>query len=559
MSKDYLKSLPHFIWLLALCLLLHEKNADAAVTIVIGNNFTGNTFGDISQADPPDSNGAIGPSHFVEFLNGVFSVYNKTDGTSILGISDIDFWSQANVNISSTSGISDPRVIYDPISQRWFATQVDFNANATDPTLQANNFLLAVSDTIDPTGTWHGFRFRADPTTGRFADFPTLGVDASGVYIAGDFFHGNTTSVGSGLVSIPKADLIAATPTIANRHWFGVMNLATNGEVMQPAICFDGSVSGITLTIGDAGNTSDPHSNIIWTAEQNAGGTSPTLSAAVSLAVLPYQIPDNADLGVPQLTVHQPDGTTTLLANDARISAKVYGVGGVLYAVHSTEIDGRVAIRWYRIRAADHVLLEQGTIADPVLDLFFPSIVANPYGVVVIGCNGCGPSTFVSCYAYVGETKNGQTTFGSSLLLQSGVNNYHDPNEILAQLTDAPETPSRWGDYSAMSVDPADPTHFWTIQLYPSAIDPDTGVGTWSTQITEIIATTAPQLTIASAGTNVLISWPLYASGYQLQATTNLLNASGWNSLTPATSTNGFVISTLLPKTAKASFYRLKM
>jgi len=537
-----------------------SSQGGAAVTVVVGLNFTGNTFLEISQALPPDSNGAIGPNHFMEFLNGVVSVYNKNDGQSVLGLADVDFWSQTvpGVNISAVSGISDPRVIYDPSSQRWFASQVDFNATATDPTLQANNFLLAVSDTSDPTGTWHGFRFRADPTTGYFADFPTLGVDATGVYISGDFYHGISNPVGPGLLSIPKADLIGAIPTVANRHWFGVMDMAVRGEVMQPAICFDGSASGSILSIGDIGNNSDPHSNVVWSAVQNAGGLSPTLSAAASLNVLPYEVPDNADLGVPNFSVHQPDGSTTLLANDARLSAKVYAVGGVLYAVHSTEINGRIAIRWYRIRAADHVLLEQGTIVDPDLDLFFPSIAANQYGVVVIGCNGSSATTFVSCFAYVGETQNGQTTFGSSVLLKGSADNYHDVNEILAQLIDDPVTPSRWGDYGAISVDPADPTLFWTIQMYPSATDPDSGFGYWSTQITQLIATTPPRLDIAPAGTNVLVSWPLYAANYQLQSNTNLLNPAGWNVIMPVTSTNGLVISALVPQTTAPTFFRLK-
>jgi hypothetical protein len=29
---------------------------------------------------PPEGNGAIGPSHFVELVNGRFSVYNKANG-----------------------------------------------------------------------------------------------------------------------------------------------------------------------------------------------------------------------------------------------------------------------------------------------------------------------------------------------------------------------------------------------------------------------------------------------------------------------------------------------
>ena len=562
MPKNHSKFFRHSACLLTLFLFLTGKNSEAAVTATIGKNFTGSSYVTNTQFTPPDANGAIGPGRFMEFVNGTVAVYNRTNGASVQRKNNLDFWADAGLVLSSVTETSDPRVIYDPTVQRWFAVQVSFNSSASDPTTEANNFLFAVSATASPTGLWKGFKFQADPDNGFFADFPTMGVDSNAVYLSGDFYSAGEISEGSGLLSIPKADLLTATPTIANRHWFGVLDLATNGEVFQPAICFDGSASGSVLSVGDVGSDSSPHSNVVWFAVQNAGGANPTLTAPSSLNVLPYEVPDNAILGVPQFTALQPDGTTTLQANDARMSANVYAVNGSLYAVHNTLFNGRLAIRWYRIRAASHTVMEQGTIADPGLDLYFPSIAANQYGVVVIGCNGSGSTTFVNSYAYAGEIKNGTTTFGGKILLKAGVGSYHDPNEVLFQLLhDLDPTyalvNSRWGDYSTMSVDPNDPTHFWTIQTFPSAVDPDTG-GTWSTQITEIIATAPPSLTIAPAGTNVLVSWPLYASGYQLQATTNLLNAAGWTLLTPATGTNGFVISALVPKTTTTKFFRLK-
>lgn len=269
--------------------------------------------------------------------------------------------------------------------------------------------------------------------------------------------------------------------------WYGVMDIAERGEVMQPATCFDGSESGGILAMGDIGTTSDPYSNIVCSVVQNAGTTNPTLAVPVRLTVAPYQVPDNDLLGVPQFMAAQPDGTAMLQANDPRISAKVFAVGGVLYAVHNTELNGRIAIQWYRIRAADNALLEQGTIADPDLDLFMPSIAANQYGSVVICCNGSGygADQYISCYAYAGQTVNGQTTFGSGILLKAGVLSYHDLNDILGGFFDEP-TPSRWGDYSTLSVDAADPTQFWPEQMYPSGEDTDSGLGDgyWSTQIT---------------------------------------------------------------------------
>ena len=543
----------------ALVFLLGPALARGQVTVQIGLNFTGSVGGLISQALPPDPNGVIGPTRFMEFINGTVAIYNRTNGTSVVRKTDLKFWSDAGLNTSAIA-VSDPRVIYDPTVQRWFATQIDLDPSASDPTAEANDFLLAVSTTSSPTGPWLAFRIPSDPDNGDFADFPTLGVDSNAVYISGDYYT-NSVPMGPGLVSIPTADLIAATPTIANMTWYGVMDIADRGQVMQPSTCLDGSESGSVLAMGDVGTTSDSYSNIICSVVQNAGTASPTLAAPVSLTVAPYQIPDNDILMVPALVAVQPDGTMLLQANDGRISAKSFAVDGVLYAAHNTELNGHIAIQWYRIRASDQTLLEQGVIADPNLDLFMPSIAANQYGIVVICCNGsgAGANQFISCYAYAGQTVNGRTTFGSSVLLKAGALNYHDLNDVLGQLFDVPAL-SRWGDYSTLSVDAADPTQFWSEQMYPSGEDTGTGLGDtlWSTQITQLIVTAPPTLAIVPAGTNVVVSWPLYASSYQLFSATNLTPPVAWSSVPQNSSTNGQVIGVTVPRTSINQFFRLQ-
>ena len=152
--------------------------------------------------------------------------------------------------------------------------------------------------------------------------------------------------------------------------------------------------------------------------------------------------------------------TATLRNIDTRLGATVYEVGGVLFAVQATQVGGHSAIRWYRVDAASDTLLESGTISDPNFDYSYPSIAANEDGIIVIGFDGSSLTQFVSSYAIAGETVGGATTFGAPLLLKEGVANYH-----YAPVSGV----SRWGDYSATSVDPEDPTHFWTIQQYVSA------------------------------------------------------------------------------------------
>ena len=519
--------------------------------MTIGQNFPGSKFNVNSSATPPDCEGFVGPGFFVEFINGSYAVYSKTNGANLKRISDLSFWSNSNPPLSQDAGVSDPRVIYDPLSQRWFASMVDFDGSAaSDPSLESNDFLLGVSDTSNPRGTWHTFLFQADPDTGAFADFPTLGIDSNAVYLAGDFYHGEDNPLGPGLVSIPKADLLLANPTITNRTWFGVMDYDQRGDVLQPVVCLDASSHGKVIATSDIGNDSDPHSNIVSFAVQNGGAAGATLSASTFIPTLPWIVPDSPYLGAPGFAPIQPDGSDTLQANEARFSANVYAVAGVLYAVHSTYFNDHIAIRWYRIRAADNVLLESGTIADPNLDLFFPSIAANSAGVVVIGFNGCSIDTFITSFAIAGQTINGVTTFGSRLLLRASTGNYHDLYESIG-FSDT----SRWGDYSATSVDPTDPNRFWTIQMYAV---PDSGFDDWATQITELITVPQAVLSVARAGTNVNVSWPSGATGFQLQSTTNLTAAITWANVSQTPQTNGAQLFVQLPAAAKSQFFRLK-
>ncbi len=534
-----------------LALFCFAPGAPAQVAVQIGQNFTGS---DNSQTyiTPADGNGAVGLNYFVEFINGSFTVYDKSDGSGVAKISDMKFWSNkgpggdgvGGINFASSDAVSDPRVIYDPAAQRWFASQVDYNGSLGDPTLESDYYLLAVSDTDDPGGSWHVFSFLAAPGGIRFADFPTLGVDANAVYLAGDMYHGTNNSLGTSLTMIPKADLLANPPVITNRIFFGVTNYATRGAVLQPVTCLDGSSSGNVLAAGSLGDDFLFHSNLVATTVLHPGAANATLAPATNLWVEAYTAP---------LDPTQPDGSATLADNDARFSARVYTVGGVIFAVHNTEVGGRAAIRWYRINAANDALLESGTIADPDLDLFYPSIAANPNGVVVIGCNGCSLSTYISSYAYVGLTAGGVTTFGNSILLASGSVSYHD---VAEQFGLADE--SRWGDYSTTSVDPSDPTRFWTIQMLPLYDGLLDGGDLWQMQITELITSLpSPQLAISRSGTNVTVSWPVLASTYQLLSTTNLLPPVAWSTVTQTPSTNGNTVSVQMPISGRQQFFRL--
>jgi hypothetical protein len=512
-----------------------QPNADLAAqpVVALGQNFTASTLQVDSTAVPPDSDGAIGPLHYVELVNGRFSVFTKSNHTKVKTLTDLTFWAQAGITFPSGFDVTDPRIVFDQASQRWFASQVDFSS---DVNINTNRFLLAVSSTADPTGTWRALAIPSDPGGNDFADFPTLGVDAAGAYLSGDMFDVNGNPVGPSLLFIPKASLLANPPTTSGMTSFGVLNYTARGNILQPAMCFDGSGQGHVLGVGsvgidDAGNFVTNHSLVLSQVTPGSGAGQAALSSS-TLTVPPYSIPFNP---------LQPDGSNTLDDSDARISACVYEVGGVVYATHSTQAGNLAVIRWYRIDPVQQKVLESGTISDPVKDLYYPSIAANASGTVVIAFNGSSTNTFVSSFAVVGSAVNGVTTFGQQILLASGSASYQNTG------SSNPPT-SRWGDYSSLSVDPIDPTRFWTIQEIA------TGPSVWSTHVTEIMSAD-PHLFISATSTNVLVSWS--GTFLELQATAQLSNPS-WTTVSTGLSTNLGVVTAQLPLTASSEFFRLQ-
>src|SRR5258708_39989104 len=92
----------------------------ATPVVPIGANFTGANFLDFG-ANPPDTDGAVGPSQFVELLNSAYRVYDKS-GNVFQTSSLNQFWSSAGILQASAF---DPRVLYYTDSHGSYASAVD--------------------------------------------------------------------------------------------------------------------------------------------------------------------------------------------------------------------------------------------------------------------------------------------------------------------------------------------------------------------------------------------------------------------------------------------------
>jgi hypothetical protein len=445
------------------------KAGSASADPTIGMNFTGSSAS-ASVRWAPDSMGAVGPNHIVEMNNNTFRVYDKHTGRRLSASGPESFWTMALGG--SSSGNVDPRVVYDPTVDRWFATMIDDRNND----LASERLLLGVSKGSDPTPIsnsstrgWRAFAMDGDPTSQpnkNYPDYPGLGFDADSVTLKRTLFDIQSDKLAGWVVNnFPKADLLAATPTIAQASNFSTLLPITQKEtqVQQPVIDTgpsDGRSSVYAITVADGIKRFD--------IVHRSDGT--TISPEMRIPTPPFEPgPDAVQKGTTLKISNFPGSGSGRSVFQSALTQQ----GNHVWGAHTVKVGSRSGVRWYDIDESTNAIVQSGTITDAGLDLIDPSMAVNQFGDVVIGFTASGANKYASAYAVVGNTIGNTTTFGALMELKEGKGTWYDGDES--------DPRNRWGDYSTTVVDPSDPYHFWTFQEFTTATN------TWGEQITEII------------------------------------------------------------------------
>jgi hypothetical protein len=421
---------------------------------------------------PPDMGGSVGPGQVVQFLNSSFTVYDRNSNV-LQTQSDATFWQNTNPDDAQlksiiATGLSDPRIIYDPSSQRWFATEISIGQKPTPSQPNPpNQILVAVSNTSNP---FEGFKsvyfnsssFTNSTTKFNFADFPTLGVTANSIVIGTNNFptngggEGLSDANGTSIFSLPKSDLLLTTgPSIANMTSFDNLSLS-DGWTPQTATNFGAGNPMVLRTLPlppGNGTTTIKSTQII-----SSGLTTP-ISSALMFGGQPHD-------------GRQPSGPLLdpIDAGDSRISSGPFQVGDDIYFAQSIAQCANDVIQWGILDATTGMITAQGLISVDGEDLLYPSIAANSDGTFVVAFDATGPNTDISAYRDVCRTIGESISCADPQLDFAGlVGDY--------SLTD--QGVIRWGDYSWVAVDPLDPLDFWLFQEYPIS------AGAWGTVITQ--------------------------------------------------------------------------
>jgi hypothetical protein len=124
---------------------------------------------------PPDTNGAVGATQFVQMVNVTIAVYDKSSGALKFGPAAIHtLWTgfgglcEFGGGTPTFSDGGDPIVLYDHLAGRWLVSQLQYDTTFTH-TAQC----VAVSTSSDATGSYSRYEFDFGS---NFPDYPKFGI-----------------------------------------------------------------------------------------------------------------------------------------------------------------------------------------------------------------------------------------------------------------------------------------------------------------------------------------------------------------------------------------------
>jgi hypothetical protein len=429
--------------------------------VQVVSTFTSTLKADVhTKAGAPDTGGAVGPSHVIEMINGVFKIYDKRTGKLVLGETGQEFWDAAlGLTFGPNTDNKDPRMVFDAQAGRWYASaQRDLGGNS--------GLTLARSETSDPTKGWKGVAFtvEAEPRPGEMADFDRLGFDADGIYVTTNHMglrNKRPFLDGVGVYAIKKSDFNKATPVLTIARFEHV----ADARDIVPVIDHDGKTRHATYWGVSMGKVTT--NDLLARIDLSGDRATWTLDRTTTVVGdKPGQLLQRTVYA--PVSVAQPDGKP-LFTNGPQHSA-VHLVNGEFWQAHTVAVTAdrkRVGVRWWRIRAADNTVLGEGLLSDADIDLTLASLSVDGRGNIVIACAGMSANQHPSIYVISGRLVGGKVVF--------------DPSFTLVKAGEGDSTGGgRWGDFTTTVADPTAPGHFWLFQPWAQAN------GDWATQITHV-------------------------------------------------------------------------
>ncbi|HTR26492.1 MAG TPA: choice-of-anchor D domain-containing protein [Terriglobales bacterium] len=429
-----------------------QKEQLPGLDVTIGLNFDGIASNGYA---PSDSNMAVGPNHIVETVNVEYQVFNKSGGT-VAGPTSITNIFAGLAGDCSSGTFGDPVVLYDRAADRWLISMIGSGATTSE--------CIAVSKTNDPTGAFYlyGYSFGAN-----LNDYPKLGTWATAsnsAYLATyDIFINFSSFGGSDLCGLDRTKMLAGNASAAQ-----LCQMTSSSEFSYLPSDMDGPTPPVDGTPGLFIHPQKTNQLYLRTLTLNFANGTATMSQPTIITVPSFSEACHSSC-VPQ------SGTTQRL--DGLGDLTMYRFAVRHFADHDRAVvndsviasGSQIGVRWYELYdpAGAVTLNQSGTYApDSSTYRWMASAAEDKVGDIAIGYSASS-SSIHPANRFAGRVPT--DPLGS---LEGEISIIEGGGSESSGL-------SRWGDYSALQVDPSDDCTFWYVAQYEAV----SGTFNWHTRI----------------------------------------------------------------------------
>jgi Protein of unknown function (DUF1573) len=399
----------------------------------------------------PDTNGAVGATQYFQWVNVDFEVFDKTSGASVYGPADAStLWT----GFAPCDSADDSDVVaeYDKIANVWVLEQ--HVATGAGPNYQC----IAVSTSSDATGTYNRYAFSLP---NNFPDYPKISVWPDAYYLTINEQNPNTyAALGAYVCALDRTNMLAGNPATEqcfqmSSAYNSLLPADLDGTILPPA-----GAPNYLMNLG-ANSLNLWQFHVDW---QNPANT--TMTGPQNLPVAPFVNTCGTSANcAPQLgTTQLVDGLGGRLM--FRLAYRHFADGHEsIVATHS--INTPSAVRWYEIQnpGSAPVVFQQGTFAPDSNYRWMGSVAMDQMGDVAVGYSVSSSAMYPA--------------IRSTGRLQSDPLGTMEAEASIIEGAGAQVGSNRWGDYSAMTVDPVDDCTFWYTNEYLTS----NGDYNWRTRI----------------------------------------------------------------------------
>lgn len=397
---------------------VESQNGPLAPPTLKGPDIEGVNQTEAGGGYPPDTHGAVGPEHFVEITNSHLDIYRKSDGVRVKSVTLASFFGYTKKTLF------DPRCVYDKSKSRWLIT-----AEASEASATVQYQFIAASKTSDPTGAFYIYKTDVNTKNNDDSwDYPQLGVDDCSVIITANIF-GPSTYRETRMIVLNKSKLYNGTG-LKSKLYSGL-----NGTLAS-TIVMDNNKQTFMVAAGQSGNRIT-----IYRVKYDSKCV-PKRVTKSTVTVPAYSLPPNAT---------QPGTSKTLDTSDSRFVNASTQIGNSLWQVHTINNGGRASPRWYEINTLTKSVVQGGFITTSATSKDWnASITANADKDVYVTWSSTDPTAGTNAQVRF----SGRRSTDTANVIEGGSALFTSTTFYKGR---------RWGDYSAVTVDPTNPLRAWIV------------------------------------------------------------------------------------------------